>query len=120
MAHTKAKGSTKLGRESESKRLGVKRTHNQLVFPGEILIRQRGTKYHSGKNVRRGGDDTLYAVIKGYVEFKTAQKVGFSGQKRHIKIVSVSPEKIEKKETPKVVVKKKAPVAKKPATPKKK
>lgn len=116
MAHTKAKGSTKLGRESESKRLGVKRTHNQLVFPGEILIRQRGTKYHPGKNVRRGGDDTLYAVIKGYVEFKTAQRVAFNGKKKHIKLVSVFPEKITKKEEVKKESKPKA--TKKPVTKK--
>lgn len=94
MAHTKAKGSTKLGRESESKRLGVKANHGETVKPGEIIIRQRGTKYQVGKNVLRGGDDTLYARVGGKVEFATKSKIAYNGQKRRVKVVSViSPEK---------------------------
>lgn len=89
MAHTKAKGSTKLGRESESKRLGVKVNHAQGVKAGEVIIRQRGTKYYAGVNVRRGGDDTLYAVKNGTVRFATRQRVHFDGSKFRVKSVSV-------------------------------
>lgn len=89
MAHTKAKGSTKLGRDSESKRLGVKRSGGQKVGSGEIIIRQRGTKFHPGENVRRGSDDTLYAVKDGVVSFADKRKVGFDGAKKRIKVVSV-------------------------------
>jgi len=89
MAHTKAKGSTKLGRESESKRLGVKVNHGQAVKTGEVIIRQRGTKYYPGVNVRRGDDDTLYARASGTVRFKTRQKVHFDRSKSHVKVVSV-------------------------------
>ncbi len=96
MAHTKAKGSTKLGRESESKRLGVKVNHGQAVKAGEVIIRQRGTKYYPGRNVRRGNDDTLYAAKGGTVRFATRQHVRFDGKKSHIKVVSV-----EAKEEPK-------------------
>ena len=89
MAHTKSGGSTKLGRESASKRLGVKIQDAQNVFPGEIIVRQRGTKYYPGKNVRRAGDDTLYAAIAGVVKFVTRQRVRFDGTKRHVKPVQV-------------------------------
>jgi len=64
MAHTKSGGSTKLGRDSRAKRLGVKRQEGQKVSAGEVLIRQRGTRYLAGKNVRRGADDTLYAATQ--------------------------------------------------------
>lgn len=89
MAHTKAKGSTKLGRESESKRLGIKRNQDQLVQPGEILVRQRGTKYYPGANVRRGGDDTLYAMKAGRVKFSDKSRTHFDGSRKKIKLVSV-------------------------------
>lgn len=89
MAHTKAKGSTKLGRESESKRLGVKANHGEAVRAGQIIIRQRGTHYHVGQNVLRGGDDTLYAKNAGVVNFATKQKVNYNGQKKSVKVVSV-------------------------------
>ena len=89
MAHTKAKGSTKLGRESESKRLGVKVNHAQAVGAGEVIIRQRGTKYHPGRNVRRGRDDTLYALKGGTVKFATKQRGHFDGSKSRVKIVSI-------------------------------
>ena len=89
MAHTKAKGSTKLGRDSESKRLGVKRSDGQAVAPGEIIIRQRGTKYYPGLNVKRGGDDTLYSLKKGVVKFNDKRKIAFDGSKKAAKVVSV-------------------------------
>jgi len=70
MAHKKGTGSTRNGRDSNAKRLGVKRFGGQLVTPGSILIRQRGTKIHPGNNVGRGNDDTLYATIEGIVTFE--------------------------------------------------
>ncbi len=90
MAHTKAKGSTKLGRDSESKRLGVKRSAGSAVRAGEILVRQRGTKFYPGTNVRRGGDDTLYALVNGTVRFTTRKRVSFNGSRKFAKIVNVS------------------------------
>lgn len=69
-ASKKGVGSTKNGRDSESKRLGVKRADGQLVTAGSILVRQRGTKIHPGRNVGRGQDDTLYAKIEGVVRFE--------------------------------------------------
>ncbi|MFN3867650.1 MAG: 50S ribosomal protein L27 [Hyphomicrobiaceae bacterium] len=71
MAQKKAGGSTKNGRDSESKRLGVKRYGGEHVIPGNILVRQRGTKVHPGANVGMGTDHTLFAKIEGAVEFKT-------------------------------------------------
>ncbi|MCK5850682.1 MAG: 50S ribosomal protein L27 [Kiritimatiellae bacterium] len=70
MAHKKSGGSAKNGRDSESKRLGVKRFGGQFVSAGSILIRQRGTKVHPGTNVKRGGDDTLFALKDGVVQFE--------------------------------------------------
>lgn len=71
MAHKKAGGSTRNGRDSQSKRLGVKRYGGQVVKAGNILVRQRGTKVHPGVNVGKGGDDTLFAKIDGTVVFET-------------------------------------------------
>jgi len=68
-AHKKGVGSTRNGRDSESKRLGAKRADGQFVNAGNILYRQRGTKIHPGVNVGRGGDDTLYALVDGVVRF---------------------------------------------------
>jgi large subunit ribosomal protein L27 len=93
MAHTKAKGSTKLGRDSESKRLGVKLFNGESVGPGQIIIRQRGTKFNPGYNVARGSDDTLYAKSGGIVSFSTKRKVSFNRKQKIIKIVSVNKEK---------------------------
>jgi len=70
MAHKKGVGSSRNGRESESKRLGIKRFGNQFVTAGSILVRQRGTKYHPGYNVKRAKDDTLFSLIDGYVKFE--------------------------------------------------
>ena len=70
MAHKKGVGSTKNGRDSESKRLGVKRADGQFVLAGNILVKQRGTKIHPGTNVGRGSDDTLFALANGTVKFE--------------------------------------------------
>jgi len=70
MAHKKGVGSTKNGRDSESKRLGVKKGDGQHVLAGNILVRQRGTKIHPGTNVGKGGDDTLFALVNGQVRFE--------------------------------------------------
>ncbi len=69
-AHKKGVGSTKNGRDSESKRLGVKRADGQMVLAGNILVRQRGTHIHPGENVGRGSDDTLFALVDGKVRFE--------------------------------------------------
>ena len=70
MAHKKGVGSSKNGRDSRGRRLGVKRHDGQIVTAGSILVRQRGTHIHPGRNVGRGGDDTLFAVIDGSVKFE--------------------------------------------------
>ena len=70
-AHKKGMGSTKNGRDSESKRLGAKSADGQFVKAGNILYRQRGTKIHPGVNVGRGGDDTLFALVDGFVRFES-------------------------------------------------
>ncbi len=74
MAHKKGMGSTKNGRDSESKRLGVKKGDGQQVLAGNILVRQRGTKIHPGINVGKGSDDTLFALIDGRVKFERKDK----------------------------------------------
>ncbi|MBQ4518847.1 MAG: 50S ribosomal protein L27 [Clostridia bacterium] len=73
-AHKKGVGSTKNGRDSEAKRLGVKKGDGQPVLAGNILVRQRGTKIHPGVNVGKGGDDTLFALIDGQVKFERKGK----------------------------------------------
>ena len=70
MAHKKGVGSTRNGRDSESKRLGAKRADGQFVKAGNILYRQRGTKIHPGENVKKGGDDTLFCLIDGVVKYE--------------------------------------------------
>lgn len=70
MAHKKGQGSTRNGRDSESKRLGVKKYGGEVVRAGNIIVRQRGTKFHPGVNVGRGGDDTLFALSDGKVNFR--------------------------------------------------
>ena len=74
MAHKKGQSSTRNGRDSESKRLGVKRTDGQFVLAGNILVRQRGTKVHPGINVGIGSDDTLFALVDGNVKFERKGK----------------------------------------------
>ncbi len=73
-AHKKGVGSTKNGRDSEAKRLGVKKGDGQAVLAGNIIVRQRGTKIHAGINVGKGGDDTLFALIDGHVKFERKGK----------------------------------------------
>lgn len=85
MATSKSGGSTSNGRESQSKRLGVKKFGGEAVVAGNILIRQRGSKFYPGVGVMRGGDDTLFAVKEGYIKFH----VGFKGRR----FVSVLPER---------------------------
>ena len=82
MAHKKGLGSSRNGRDSNAQRLGVKRFGGQFVKAGEIIVRQRGTHFHPGENVGRGGDDTLFALAAGAVEF---------GTKRGRKVVNIVP-----------------------------
>jgi large subunit ribosomal protein L27 len=74
MAHKKGTGSTRNGRDSNAQRLGVKRFGGQVVRAGNILVRQRGTKFHPGTNVGRGNDDTLFALVDGVVTFEYKDK----------------------------------------------
>ncbi len=89
MAHTKSGGSTRLGRDSRSQRLGVKLFGGECVQPGNIIIRQRGTRFLPGDNTRLGKDDTIYAVSQGHVAFRTVRKRRFDGTVRKAKKVSV-------------------------------
>ena len=89
MSKTKSAGSTSLGRDSQPQYLGVKLSGGQKANPGSIIIRQRGTKFFPGQNVRRGKDDTLYSVIKGVVKFATKKMKKFDGSRRIVKVVSV-------------------------------
>ena len=86
MAHKKAGGSTRNGRDSHSKRLGVKKFGGELVRPGHIIVRQRGTKFHPGLNVGRGKDDTLFARLTGVVSFR---------RKKGRSFVSIEPAEVE-------------------------
>lgn len=89
MAHKKAAGSTRLGRDSQSKRLGVKLFGGQKVQAGQIIIRQRGTKWHAGKNVKRTGDDTLIALKDGIVRFSKGSRQRFTGNFKKVTRVNV-------------------------------
>lgn len=89
MAHKKSGGSTSLGRESESKRLGVKIYGGQPANPGQIIIRQRGTSFRPGVNVRRGEDDTLYAAVAGVVQFSRKKVRNFAGKIKDATFVHV-------------------------------
>jgi len=82
MAHKKAGGSTRNGRDSESKRLGVKVFGGQQINAGSIIVRQRGTHFHPGENVGRGGDDTLFALAAGAVQF---------GSRRGRRVINIVP-----------------------------
>lgn len=82
MAHKKGQGSSRNGRDSNAQRLGVKRFGGQLVSGGSIIVRQRGTRFHPGDNVGRGGDDTLFALTDGSVKF---------GSRKGRKLVDVIP-----------------------------
>ena len=89
MSSTKAGGSTKNGRDSKSKRLGVKRSGGQAVQAGDIIIRQRGSKFIAGPHVGIGKDHTLFALKSGSVEFQTVKKLAFTGIKHKRSLVSV-------------------------------
>lgn len=91
MAKTKATGATKLGRDSLPKYLGVKLFGGEIAKPGSIIIRQRGTKFLPGKNVRLGRDDTLYSLKEGVVRFETKRIKRFDKSQRKAKVVSVEP-----------------------------
>lgn len=86
-AHKKGVGSTKNGRDSESKRLGVKSSDGQFVLAGNIIVRQRGTKIHPGNNVGKGGDDTLFSLIDGVVRF---ERVGKTKKKASVYPVEIA------------------------------
>ncbi len=89
MSKTKSAGATKLGRDSRPKYLGVKLFEGQTAKPGMVIVRQRGTSVLAGKNVKRGADDTLYALKQGKIKFSTKRKKKFDGSWRIAKVVSV-------------------------------
>ena len=97
MAHKKAGGSTRLGRDSKAQRLGVKVFGDQNIVSGGIIIRQRGTKFHAGDNVGTGVDDTLYALKSGEVKFKEKTVRAFNNNKEKRVFVSVADETEELK-----------------------
>lgn len=89
MAHTKSSGAGKYGRDSQPKYLGVKKSDGQRVKIGDILIRQRGTKFYPGVGVKRGSDDTLFALREGIVKFMTRRKTRFDGSRKSANVVAV-------------------------------
>lgn len=91
MAKTKSTGATRLGRDSLPKYLGIKLFAGEITKPGQILVRQRGTKFVAGKNVKRGKDDTLYSLKAGIIRFSTKKKRGFNNSQRLVRIVNVEP-----------------------------
>jgi large subunit ribosomal protein L27 len=93
MAHKKAGGSTALGRDSISKRLGVKLFDGQKVKSGNIVVRQRGTKFHPGENVALGNDDTLFCTSDGFLKFFTKRKKKYNGKINRDRYISVTSQK---------------------------
>ena len=91
MAHTKAIGTTRNGRDSQPKYLGVKLSDGQIAKIGNIIVRQRGTKIIPGLGVRLGSDYTIYAIAAGRVKYTTKRKTGFNGDRRIVKVASVVP-----------------------------
>lgn len=89
MATAKSAGSTRLGRDSESKRLGVKLFAGEVAKPGAIIIRQRGSKFIAGHNVKMGSDNTLYSMADGQVKFSSRRMKKFNGEVRVLKVVNV-------------------------------
>ena len=89
MSTSKSTGASRLGRDSRAQRLGVKIFAGQPIKTGMIIIRQRGTKYLPGKNVKKGSDDTIYAMKEGVVRFSTKLKKLFNGSQRTVKVVNV-------------------------------
>lgn len=96
MAHTKSGGSTKLGRDSKAKRLGIKKADGQIVKTGNVLIRQRGTKWYPGENTDIGRDDTIFSLKDGIVKFSVKRKKSFTGQMKKISLVNVVSEEKDK------------------------
>ena len=91
MAHTKSAGTSKYGRDSQPKYLGIKKFAGERVKIGDILVRQRGSRYIAGIGVKKGRDDTLFAIHEGVVKFADLRKIRFDGNLRHAKVISVSP-----------------------------
>jgi large subunit ribosomal protein L27 len=123
MAHKKAAGSVKNNRDSKSKRLGVKIFGSEKVVKGEILVRQRGTKFHAGKNVKRASDDSLISLADGILEFVKRKVLAFNGNLTRRTYLNILPQEVvvaKKPETKKVAVKKVAEKATKPKAPAKK
>jgi len=89
MSHKKAGSSTSLGRDSISKRLGVKKFAGEIVKSGNIIVRQRGTKFFAGENTKKGVDDTIYAVTEGKVKTYTVRKTKFNGQIKRDRYIGV-------------------------------
>ncbi len=89
MAHTKSGGTVKNGRDSAGKRLGVKKYDGETIKVGAIIIRQRGTRFVAGLNVKEGSDNTLYAVKSGTIKFAPQRKTNFNGDKKTVNLVSV-------------------------------
>jgi large subunit ribosomal protein L27 len=117
MAHKKAAGSVKNNRDSKSKRLGVKVFGSEKVVKGEILVRQRGTKFHPGVNVKRAADDSLISLADGVLEFVKKKVIAFNGNLTRRTFLNIVPKvEVEKKPAAKKVVAKAA----KPAVVKKK
>ena len=112
MAHKKAGGSTSLGRDSKAKMLGIKLSNGQGAKPGQVIVKQRGTKYYPGKNVKRAGDDSIISLMNGIVQFSKRKMRRFDGNLKLRTIVSVvtklatkETKKVEKKITKKAVKK---------------
>jgi len=93
MSKTKQGGSSRLGRDSAAQRLGIKAYDGEIIKIGQIIIRQRGSKYLAGKNVKVGSDDTIYAMADGIVKFSSKTKKLYDGSLRSAKVVSVVPAK---------------------------
>ena len=93
MAHKKAGGSTAFGRDSQSKRLGIKLFAGQFAKPGSILVLQRGTKIRPGQNVKKGADDTLFAITSGMVKFNRKKIRKFTGRLEWARFINIIPKK---------------------------
>lgn len=89
MAQTKAGGRSRMGKDARPKYLGVKVSDGETAKTGNIIVRQRGTKFVAGENVRIGNDDTLYAAKTGKVSFTTKKKISFNNKKKEVKVVSI-------------------------------
>ncbi len=89
MAHTKAGGSSRNGRDSNAKRLGVKAHDGNIVTNGTIITKQRGNKIYPGKNTKKGKDDTIYATKDGMVKFSKKQKTNFQGKRKQVTVANI-------------------------------